>query len=82
MAGKKAELGGKSRNLPELVFCRAGTAENPDLPHPIVMALGTKLLVKVRYAAGTLKHVTILALARARPQREKGCFGLEWLFFS
>ena len=65
MAGKKAELGGKRRNFPELMSCRAETAENPDLSHPIVMASGTKPFVKARYAAGTLKHVAILALASA-----------------
>ena len=61
--------------------CHAETAENPDLSHPIVMASGTKPLVKVRYAAGTLKHVAILALARA-PSTRKRLFWFGMAVFS
>ena len=82
MAGKTTQFWGERRNLPELISCLAETAEKPDLSHPNVMASGTKPLVKVRYAAGAQKHLATLPLARARPQQQKGCFGLKRLCFS
>ena len=76
MAGKKAELGGKRRNLPELISCLAEPAETPDLSYPIVIASGTKPFVKARCAAGTLKPVAVLPLVRA-PSTGKRLF---WFF--
>ena len=76
MAGKKAELGGKLRNLQELISRLSQTAENPDLSPPIVVASGTKCLVKIRYAAGTLKHLAVSPLVQG-PSTGKRLFWFE-----
>ena len=65
MAGKMAELGGKNGICRNSFLASQKQLKKLDLSHPLVMASATKPLVKIRYEAGTLKHLAVLPLARA-----------------